>query len=80
MDFWNKLLGIKKKSEVSTEKSPYLREKKDEVEIIFAEKFTQKGGKFIYSENTNSTLDFFKLILEENHWKTEDILCFDPHI
>ncbi|MEC8636957.1 MAG: hypothetical protein VXX99_06085, partial [Bacteroidota bacterium] len=80
MGFWNKLFRRKKNSPDLEAKSPYLPEKKNEVEIVFAEKFTRKGGKFIYSEDVKSTDKFFKLILEENHWSPQDILCFDPQL
>jgi hypothetical protein len=78
--FWNKLFGTKKNSPNPEANSPYLPEKKNDVDIIFAEKFTQKGGKFIYSEDVKSTDKFFKLILEENYWSGQDVLCFDPQL
>ena len=80
MGFWNKLFGRKKNSPNPEAKSPYLPEKKNDVDIIFAEKFTQKGGKFIYSEDVKSTDKFFKLILEENYWSGQDVLCFDSQL
>ena len=80
MGFWNKLFGTKKNSPNPEANSPYLPEKKNDVDIIFAEKFTQKGGKFIYSEDVKSTDKFFKLILEENYWTGQDVLCFDPQL
>ena len=80
MSLWNKLFGRNKKNPDIEATSPYLPEKKNEIEIIFAEKFTQKGGKFIYSEDVKSTDKFFKLILEENRWSQQDILCFDPQL
>ena len=80
MGLWKKLFGRKKNSPDPEATSPYLPEKKNDVEIIFAEKFTQKGGKFIYSEDIKSTDKFFKLILEENHWTAPNILCFDPQL
>ena len=80
MGFWNKLFGRKKNSPNPEANSPYLPEKKNDVDIIFAEKFTQKGGKFIYSEDVKSTDKFFKLILEENYWSGQDVLCFDPQL
>ena len=80
MGFWNKLFRRKKNSPDLEAKSPYLPEKKNEVEIVFAEKFTRKGGKFLYSEDLKSTNKFFKLILEENHWSPQDILCFDSRL
>ena len=80
MGLWNKIFGRKDKNLDHEVSSRYLPKKKNDVEIIFAEKFTQKGGKFIYSEDANSTDQFFKLILEENHWLPEEILCFDPQM
>lgn len=80
MGLWNKLFGRKKKIPGQVASSPYLPEKKNDIDIIFAEKFTQKGGKFIYSEDIKSTEKFFKLILEENFWSVQDVLCFDPQL
>ena len=80
MGLWNKLFGRKKKIPGQKASSPYLPEKKNDIDIIFAEKFTQKGGKFIYSEDIKSTEKFFKLILEENFWSVQDVLCFDPQL
>ena len=80
MGLWNKIFGRKDKNLDHEVRSRYLPKKKNDVEIIFAEKFTQKGGKFIYSEDANSTDQFFKLILDENHWLPEEILCFDPQL
>ena len=80
MGLWKKLFGSKKNRPDPEATSPYLPEKKNDVEIIFAEKFTQKGGKFIFSEDVKSTNKFFKLILEENHWTTQDIICFNPQL
>ncbi len=77
MGLWNKLFGKRNLSKPTEAKSPYLPKKKGEIEVVFAEKFTQKGGKFLYSENAQTTQEFFKLILEENFWKEDDILCFD---
>ena len=80
MGLWDKLFGRKKNNADFEASSPYLPEEKNDVEIVFAEKFTQKGGKFIYSEDVKSTDKFFKLILEENHWSPQDILCFDAKL
>lgn len=78
MGLWSKLFGRKKNTKAAKANSPYLPSKKREVEVVFAEKFTEKGGKFIYSEDMKSSQEFFELILEENQWRSEDILCFDP--
>ena len=80
MGFWSKLFGAKTRTSKLSGDSPYLPKKKDEVEVIFAKLFTKKGGKFIYSEDGKSSDNYFKLILEENHWKNEDVLCFDKNL
>ena len=80
MGFWSKLFGAKTRTSKLSGDSPYLPKKKDEVEVIFAKLFTQKGGKFIYSEDSKSSDHYFKLILEENQWKNEDVLCFDKNL
>lgn len=79
MGIWNKLFGKKIKSP-GEEDSPYLPEKKNDIEIEFAEKFTLKGGKFIFSEDSNSTDKFFRLIMEENQWNPNEVLCFDRQL
>lgn len=79
MGFWSKLFGAKTRTSKLSGDSPYLP-KKDDVEVIFAKLFTQKGGKFIYSEDGKSSDHYFKLILEENHWKSENVLCFDKNL
>tara|TARA_B100000767_G_scaffold274716_1_gene308634 strand:- start:3535 stop:4128 length:594 start_codon:yes stop_codon:yes gene_type:complete len=58
---------------LKNEKSPYLTYKKDPKEIQFAQNFTNKGGKFIFSENKDQTLSFFNQILTENAWSTSDL-------
>ncbi len=80
MGFWSKLFGAKTGTSKLSGDSPYLPKKKDEVEVIFAKLFTEKGGKFIYSEDGKSSDHYFKLILEENHWKNEDVLCIDKNL
>ena len=80
MGFWSKLFGAKTRTSKLSGDSPYLPKKKDEVEVIFAKLFTQKGGKFIYCEDGKSSDHYFKLILEENHWKNENVLCFDKNL
>ena len=80
MGFWSKLFGAKTRTSKLSGDSPYLPKKKDDVEVIFAKLFTQKGGKFIYSEDGKSSDHYFKLILEENHWKSENVLCFDKNL
>ncbi len=72
MGIFSNLFGSNKK-ELENEKSPYLKQKKDPKEIEFARNFTDKGGKFIFSENANQTLSYFNQILAENGWNINDL-------
>lgn len=72
MGIFSNLFGLNKK-ELENEKSPYLKQKKDPKEIEFARNFTDKGGKFIFSENANQTLSYFNQILAENGWNINDL-------
>ena len=72
MNFFKNIFGNKKKETIK-EDSPYLSPKKDPKEIEFAKKFTEKGGKFIFSENRNDTLKYFHKILAENGWGNLDL-------
>ncbi|MDA0774259.1 MAG: lactate utilization protein B/C [Bacteroidetes bacterium] len=55
-------------------------QKKDPVEIEFAKKFTEKGGKFIFTETREKVLQNFENILLENQWKREDIACLNHNL
>ena len=72
MGIFSNLFGSNKK-ELENEKSPYLKSEKDPKEIEFASNFTDKGGKFIFSENANQTLNYFNQILAENGWGINDL-------
>lgn len=72
MGFFTNIFGVKKK-EVDPQKSPYLNSEKKSKEIDFAENFTQKGGKFIFSENVEQTRNYFHQILAENGWGSADL-------
>lgn len=80
MVFWKKLFGTSKKDKAEPLESKFLPEKKQEVDTLFASKFTHMGGKFLYSENSKSTDEYFNLILEENHWRSENLLCFNEQL
>lgn len=73
MGIFNQFFG-KSKPEKSKDKSQYLPEEKSPTEIEFARNFTQRGGKFIYCENAQSTAFYFQQILQENGWTTADVI------
>jgi len=69
---FSNVFGSKKK-EQNAEKSPYLASKKDPKDLHFARVFTEKGGKFIFSENAEQTRNYFHRILAENGWGSSDL-------
>tara|TARA_B110000037_G_scaffold82544_1_gene98235 strand:- start:797 stop:1390 length:594 start_codon:yes stop_codon:yes gene_type:complete len=70
--FFSNIFGSKKKEE-KAETSPYLASEKDPKELHFARLFTEKGGKFIFSENIEQTRNYFHQILAENGWGIADL-------
>lgn len=80
MNLWKNFLGKKDKSESTEERSPFMPKIKDHVEILFAKNFTQKGGKFLFVENTDNALDVFNKILLENNWQMEQLACLNPEL
>lgn len=72
MGLFSNIFGGKKK-EAKPTKSPYLSSEEKSKEIQFAENFTQRGGKFIYSENVEQTRNYFHQILAENGWGAADL-------
>ncbi len=72
MGLFNNIFGSKKK-EQNADKSPYLASEKNPKELHFAQVFTEKGGKFIFSENVEQTRNYFHKILAENGWGIKDL-------
>ena len=75
MNLWKNFLGKKDKSEKTEERSPFMPKIKDPVEIEFAKKFTENGGKFIFIEDQQAALDTLGKILNENQWNVEEVSC-----
>ena len=81
MSFWNNLFGKKKVTQESmTSKSPFMPEKKEPVEIVFAHNFTEKGGRFLFSESHSDCENFFQNILSENNWINSDVFLLDKNL
>lgn len=53
---------------------------KDPVEIAFAKKFTEKGGKFVFVEDKTAALDTLDKILLENNWQRDEICCLNTNL
>jgi len=47
-------------------------------ELVFAKKFTEAGGKFIYIDKGDSVIDTFTKIKEENQWDKNNVKCLSP--
>lgn len=77
MGFLDQFFG-KKKPQKKSEKSEYLPVRKEAIEVLFAQNFTQRGGKFIYCENAKATAVYFEAILEENSWSKDQVACHTP--
>jgi hypothetical protein len=81
VSFWNSLFGGKKVSkEDEKSESPFMPEKKDPVEISFANNFISKGGRFLFSESELDCKKFFNNILKENNWNKSDLFSLDQKI
>ena len=77
MGFFEQFFGAKKPSE-SEKKSQYLPTDTDPKEILFAKKFIERGGKFIYCEDAATTSTYFHQIIEENGWLNNEIESSSP--
>ena len=62
------------------EKSKYLPEKREPIEISFVRQFTYGGGKFLYCENEQELKINFQNILNENEISTSDIFSYEKSI
>lgn len=81
MSFWKSFFGQKKVTQgIKKPESPFMPEKKDPVEIAFAHNFTEKGGRFLFSESDSDFEKFFKNILHENNWIKSDVFALDSEI
>lgn len=80
MSFWNIFSRKKKKTEESKEKSPFLPQIKDPIEILFAKNFTKKGGRFIFCETASELNNNFNNILDENKWTEKNIFCNNENL
>lgn len=77
--FWSKLLGKKATPQevVPEERGPHMPAKEVPIEETFAEKFTHRGGKFVYCEQLNDAKEAFADIVKEFPNEIRELLCFD---
>ena len=74
MSFWD-LFQKKKTNKIKDES--HVNDETSE-ELIFAKKFTEAGGKFIYIDKGDSVIDTFTKIKEENQWDKNNVKCLTP--
>ncbi len=78
--FWSTLFGKKvspKETELG-ERGPHMPAKEVPIEQTFANKFTQRGGKFVYCEQLNDAKDAFTNIVKEYPTEIRELLCLEP--
>ena len=78
MGLWNKL--FRKKQTPKPEKSPYLPEIEDPLDIAFAKRFTAQGGFFLYNDSSDQVLKNFKEILKENKWEQSETISLNQKL
>ena len=74
MGFWD--LFQKKKTNDTKDESHDNDQTSEE--LVFAKKFTEAGGKFIYIDKGDSVIDTFTKIKEENQWDKNNVKCLSP--
>ena len=79
MALFNRLFGKPPKPK-KEDKGPYSPKKKRIKELEFAQNFTEKGGKFLYSENSETTRKYFLQILNENSWEAQQVVTFSKNL
>jgi L-lactate utilization protein LutC len=68
MSIFDKIFGSKKKPQ---EAFPLVDKQEDiSADQMFVQKFTDKGGKFLYSDDESEILEFLKQIVQENAWES----------
>jgi len=86
MSLFKRLLYPNYKSEKKPQKgsksdrSSYYPEQKLPVDEKFTYHFRNNGGKFIYCENWEETLEAFDNIMVENDWYEQEVFCLEEQL
>ena len=78
MGIWDKFFGQFTGKKIK--ENPYMPVKEDPIDIIFAKKFTSKGGRFLFCESSDSLFNNYKEICFENKWNPSMILCLEKRL
>ena len=74
MGFWD----LFQKKETNDRKDESHGNDEASQELVFAKKFTEAGGKFIYIDEGDSVIDTFTKIKEENQWDKNNVKSLSP--
>ncbi|MFL2628324.1 MAG: LUD domain-containing protein [Candidatus Marisimplicoccus sp.] len=74
MGFWD----LFQKKETNDRKDESHDNDEASQELVFAKKFTDAGGKFIYIDEGDSVIDTFTKIKEENQWDKNNVKSLSP--
>lgn len=86
MSLFKRLLNPNYKSEKKSQKgskserSSYYPEQNLPVDEKFTHYFRSNGGKFIYCENWEETLEAFDNIMVENDWYEQQVFCLEDQL
>lgn len=86
MSLFKRLLYPNRKSDEKpkkgnkSDKSSYYPEQKLPVDEKFIYHFRNNGGKFIYCENWEETLEAFDNIMVENDWYEQEVFCLEEQL
>lgn len=78
--FWSSLFGKKAtpKEVGIEERGPHMPAEEIPIEQNFAQKFTRRGGKFVYCEQLDDAKEAFTDIVKEYPAEIRELLCLDP--
>ena len=78
MGLWDFFFG--KKYSGKPNKSQYLPEVGDPIDIKFVKNFVASGGYFLYNDSRELIISNLDKICLENSWALEDVVCLDKEI
>tara|TARA_R100000935_G_scaffold58911_1_gene99633 strand:- start:63332 stop:63928 length:597 start_codon:yes stop_codon:yes gene_type:complete len=81
MSLFKRLLNPNKnKASEKEARGKYYPEEKLPIDEKFTYNFNKNGGKFLYCENLEETLEAFDNILLENDWYETDVFCINEQL
>ena len=78
MGIWKNFFG--KKPSNKSEKSPYLPNPEEPMDLSFAKNFTSSGGYFLYNDSLELVLSNFSKICVENNWEPNQIVSLNKEL